>query len=66
MRRSLADSLALTLGQLQADTIFNIPLFEVHSFNLQTSAPTNLRIRLRREGSRWLFEAPILARADRT
>jgi hypothetical protein len=66
VRRSLADSLALTLGQLQADTIFNIPLFEVHSFNLQTSAPTNLRIRLRREGSRWLFEAPILARADRT
>jgi hypothetical protein len=65
VRRSLVDSLALTLGQLQADTIFNIPLFEVHSFNLQTSAPTNLRIRLRREGSRWLFEAPILARADR-
>ena len=65
VRRSLADSLALTLNQLQADTIFNIPLFEVHSFNLQTSAPTNLRIRLRRAGSRWAFEAPILARADR-
>jgi hypothetical protein len=65
VRRSLFDSLALTLSQFQADTIFNIPLFEVHSFNLQTSAPTNLRIRLRREGSRWLFEAPILARADR-
>jgi hypothetical protein len=63
--RSLADSLALTLSQLQADTIFNIPLFEVRSFNLQTGAPTNLRSRLRREGSRWLFEAPILARADR-
>jgi hypothetical protein len=65
VRRSLVDSLVLTLSQLQADTIFSIPLFEVHSFNLQTSAPTNLRIRLRREGSRWLFEAPILARADR-
>jgi hypothetical protein len=65
VRRSLVDSLVLTLSQLQADTIFNIPLFEVHSFNLQTSAPINLRIRLRREGSRWLFEAPILARADR-
>ena len=65
VRRSLVDSLVLTLSQLQADTIFNIPLFEVHSFNLQTSAPTSLRIRLRREGSRWLFEAPILARADR-
>jgi Domain of unknown function (DUF4340) len=63
--RSLADSLALTLNQLQADTIFNILLFEVRSFNLQTGAPTNLRIRLRLDGSRWLFEAPILARADR-
>lgn len=63
--RSLADSLALTMDQLQADTIFNIPLFEVRSFNLQTGAPANLRSRLRRDGSRWLFEAPILARADR-
>jgi Domain of unknown function (DUF4340) len=63
--RSLADNLSLTLDKFQADTLFNIHLFEVHSFNLQTSAPSNLRIRLRREGARWLFEAPILARADR-
>ncbi|HUJ42240.1 MAG TPA: DUF4340 domain-containing protein [Opitutaceae bacterium] len=64
--RSLADSLALTLEQLRADTIFNIPLFEVRSFNLQTAAPANLRIRLRREGPLWSFEAPILTRANRT
>jgi Domain of unknown function (DUF4340) len=63
--RSLVDSVALTLNQLQADTIFNIPLFEVRSFNLQTAAPTNLRIRIRRDGPRWSFEAPILTRADR-
>jgi hypothetical protein len=63
--RSLADSLSLTLDQLRSDTIFNIPLFEVHSFNLQTAAPANLRIRLRRDGPLWSFEAPILARADR-
>jgi len=64
--RSLADSLALTLDQLRADSVFNIPLFEVRSFNLQTAASANLRIRLRREGPTWLFEAPILTRADRT
>ena len=64
--RSLADSLTLTLDQLRADTVFNIPLFEVRSFNLQTAASANLRIRLRREGPTWLFEAPILTRADRT
>jgi hypothetical protein len=63
--RSLVDSVALTLNQLQADTIFNIPLFEVRSFNLQTAAPTNLRIRIRRDGPLWSFEAPILTRADR-
>ena len=65
VNRSLADSLSLTLDQLRADTIFNIPLFEVRSFNLQTAAPANLRIRLRREGPLWSFEAPILTRADR-
>ena len=64
--RSLADSLALTLEQLRADTIFNVPLFEVRSFNLQTAAPANLRIRLRRDGPLWSFEAPILTRANRT
>ncbi|MFA5057429.1 MAG: DUF4340 domain-containing protein, partial [Opitutaceae bacterium] len=64
--RGLIDSLALTLDQLRADTIFNIPLFEVRSFNLQTAAPANLRIRLRRDGPLWSFEAPILTRADRT
>ncbi|MDD2765049.1 MAG: DUF4340 domain-containing protein [Opitutaceae bacterium] len=64
--RGLIDSLALTLDQLRADTIFNIPLFEVRSFNLQTGAPANLRIRLRRDGPLWSFEAPILTRADRT
>jgi hypothetical protein len=62
--RSLADSLALPVSQFQADTIFNIPLFEVRSFNLQTGAPTNLRVRLRHDGSRWSFEAPILTRAS--
>jgi hypothetical protein len=63
--RNLADSLSLTLDQFRADTIFNIPLFEVRSFNLQTAAPANLRIRLRRDGPLWSFEAPILTRADR-
>ena len=67
--RRLADILALTVSQIQADTIFNIPFFEVRSFNLQTGAPTNLRVRVRRDSldsSRWSFEAPILARASAT
>jgi Domain of unknown function (DUF4340) len=64
--RSLAESLVQTLDQLRSETIFSIPVFEVRSFNL-TAMPANLRVRLRRDGNRWVFEAPIQqARANKT
>jgi hypothetical protein len=65
VNRSLVESLDLDLGQLRSDTIFTIPVFEVRSLNLQTPAPTSLKIRLRRDGARWGFETPILARANK-
>jgi hypothetical protein len=61
--RTLAESLALPAEQLRSDALFTIPVFEVRSFNLQTAAPANLRIRLRHDGIRWTFETPIVARA---
>ncbi|MBK8856446.1 MAG: DUF4340 domain-containing protein [Opitutaceae bacterium] len=61
---SLARSLALPVEELRADTLFTIPVFEARSLTLQNSA--NLRVRLRREASRWSFEAPIIARANKT
>lgn len=62
---SLARSLALPLAELRADTLFTIPVFEARSLTLQNAA--NLRVRLRREGgNRWAFEAPIIARANKT
>lgn len=64
--RSLADSLNLTLDELRADTVFTIPVFEVRAFTLQTAAPANLKIRLRRDGARWTFESPIITRAGKT
>lgn len=64
--RALADSLSLPVEQLRAETIFTIPVFEVRSLNLQTAAPANLRIRIRREGNRWSFETPILTRASKS
>lgn len=65
--RSLLDSLRLTPDQLRAPTFFSIPFFEVRSLTLQTAAPANLRIRVRRgDGDRWTFENPIVARASRT
>jgi hypothetical protein len=63
--RSLADSLALGLDQLRAGTLFSIPVFEARSIALQFPAPTNLRVRLSRSGTRWLFETPIQTRADK-
>lgn len=62
--RSLAESVGLTLGDLRAESIFTIPVFEVRSLNIQTAAPSNLKVRLRRDAAaRWSFESPILARA---
>ena len=64
--QSLARSLGLTANDLRADALFTIPVFEARSLNLQTAAPASLRIRLRRDGSRWSFETPIIARASKT
>jgi hypothetical protein len=62
--RSLADSAGLPLAKLRAESIFTIPVFEVRSLNITTTAPSNLKVRLRRDGTaRWTFESPILARA---
>ncbi|HND62756.1 MAG TPA: DUF4340 domain-containing protein [Opitutaceae bacterium] len=64
--QSLARSLALGFDDLRGDALFTIPVFEARSLNLQTAAPANLRIRLRRDGSRWSFETPVVARASKT
>jgi hypothetical protein len=62
--RSLTESLGLPLADLRASSIFSIPVFEVRSLNIQTAAPSNLKVRLRREpAGRWNFESPIQARA---
>jgi hypothetical protein len=62
--RSLAESVGLSLPEIRAESIFTIPVFEVRSLNIQTAAPANLKVRLRRDAAaRWSFESPILARA---
>ncbi len=63
--RGLADSLGLALEELRSNSLFTIPVFEVRSLALQTAPPANLKIRLRRDGARWTFETPILARAQK-
>ena len=62
--RSLADSLVVGMNELRTDTLFTIPVFEARSLGLQNAAPAP-RVRLRRDGARWSFEAPIVARAGK-
>lgn len=65
--RSLADNVGLPLADLRSPSIFSIPVFEVRSLNVQAAAPSNLKVRLRRDAaSRWSFESPINARASKT
>lgn len=62
--RSLAETVSLPVAALRNESIFTIPVFEVRSLNIQTAAPSNLKVRLRRDAAgRWGFESPILARA---
>ena len=63
--RSLSDSLSVPFDQLRSDVIYSIQVFEARSLNLQTAAPSSVRVRLDREGSRWLFRTPVNARAGK-
>lgn len=70
VNRSLLDTLSLPLEQLRADTLLNIRVFEARSLGVQTDANrtgvAGVRVRIRRDGNRWNFETPIIARASRT
>jgi hypothetical protein len=63
--QSLADSLSLPFDGLRSDIIFSIPAFEARSLNLQTASPSSVRVRIDKEGSRWLFRTPVNARAGK-
>ncbi len=61
--RSLADSLTLPLDQLRDNALFTIPVFEARALRLQITGPP---VAIHRDGDRWSFESPILARADKS
>lgn len=59
--RALADSLTLPVEQLRADALLTIPVFEARSLRIQSTT----RVALRRDGARWTFDTPIVARASK-
>lgn len=63
VNRSIADSLALPIDQLRADTLLDIPGFEARAIGIQSAG---VRVRIRRDGARWLFDTIIDARASKT
>lgn len=65
VNRSLVDTLSLPLGQLRADELLTIPVFEARSLFIQTVS-SGVRVRIRRDNLRWNFEAPIVAPGSRT
>jgi hypothetical protein len=71
VNRTLADLLSPPLAQLRDDTVFGVRVFEARSLSLQLAprsteaGAAGVRVRLRREGTRWTFDAPISARASR-
>jgi len=62
---SLLESLSVRIEELRSNDIFETPVFEIHSWNLQLKEAGNLRVRLTRKDSNWLFETPISARANK-
>jgi hypothetical protein len=74
VNRSLADSLTIPLDQLRADTLLSIRVFEARSLSVLQTATADgarggvpgVRVRIRFDGTRWNFESPHTARANKT
>jgi hypothetical protein len=74
VKRSLLDTLSIPLDQLRADTLLSVRVFEARSLGVVQTAnadparggASGIRVRIRRDGTRWTFEAPHTARAGKT
>jgi hypothetical protein len=63
--REIADSLSMSLEQLRSDTVLTIPVYEARAINIQAAPPTGVHVVLQNDGSKWSFETPIPARANK-
>ena len=72
VNRSLETILSVPPDQLRSDALFAVRVFEARSLSVQMApraanvGAATVRVRIRREGVRWTFDAPITARASRT
>lgn len=63
VHREFAESLSLQLSEMRSDTVFDIPLFEARSLNVQLGSHS--KVRLARHDAGWSFETPFQTRADK-
>jgi hypothetical protein len=61
--RAIVDSLSLPLDQLRSDRVLTVPVYEARSLNLLAAGGP--RVRIQRQGARWMFETPVPARASK-
>jgi hypothetical protein len=73
VNRSLVDSLSIPLEQLRADSLLSIKVFEARSLSVIQTATSDarggvpgVRVRIRFDGTRWIFESPHTARGSKT
>ncbi len=73
VNRSLIETLSVPLEQLRAETLLSVRVFEARSLSIQTASAdpsrpgaTGVRVRIRRDATRWTFETPVIARASKT
>jgi hypothetical protein len=70
VNRGLADSLNVPAEQLRDDGLLSTRVFEARSLGVQIAprpadtGGAGVRVRIRREGARWMFDAPVSARAS--
>ncbi len=64
INRDILDSISIGLEELKSQKIFDIPLFEIQSLNIQLYKPDSVTVQLSKNENGWSFESPIQTEAD--
>jgi hypothetical protein len=62
--RSLLDSLICDVAELRSPEVFSLPAFEIHELSVHLSHPSAVKMRLVETDNKWVFQAPVVAKAD--
>lgn len=63
--RAFAETVALTLDQLRADSLLTVLVFEARALTVRLGGSNTVPVRVRRDGARWTFESPHSGRGSK-